>query len=378
MKKILILVPLLVTFSASAATQIIPIKGLHFLLQTRYDYGDLLYRNGDFKTKGDLYIRRFRLIFKRELNRYFSIKFNIAADRWFQNYKKGKEKQTPKKVIFKAAYIKWKPFKNFYISFGRGKKPVTRAGLNSSKNLIFIDKAKLYLELKKFLGDYYATQLELGGNLLNKLLRFRLATAYAYPFHTYNGLKKTPVHLRQNLLNNYFFRFEISPPGWVEEKMNNTTFGKKAINLGFSFGYFGKFSVYENGGFKRASGHLSGVDFFVRKPNLVKGTWVFQYEYLKGKYLISEASNVSKEVFYVRLGYRPYLPLRFPLEIGAGFEDINSHPGAKRKYIYEGGLNLYSPNKKVKFTLGLNYTRYIRSFSDKSGFILSSQIQFYF
>jgi len=160
---------LTIPFLAVASNLTVPFKGLHFLLQIRYDYGNLLYRNGDFKTKGDLYIRRFRLIFKRELSQFLSIKLNLAADRWFQDYKKGKEEEAPKKVIFKAAYIKWKPLKNFYLSLGRNKKPITRAGLNSSKNLLLVDKPELYLELKKFLGDYYATQLEVGGFFFKKL-----------------------------------------------------------------------------------------------------------------------------------------------------------------------------------------------------------------
>jgi len=375
LKKSFLLFPLTVVYAAAGTPMF---KDVHLLIQARYDYGDLLYDGGNFHKKGDFYIRRFRFILKKKLSKYFSVKLNLAADRWFQDYKKGKEEQTPKRVVFKELYIEWKPSKNFYISIGRNKKPITRAGLNPSKDLLLIDKPQLYLELKKFLGDYYANQVETGGFLLGGVLRYRIATAYAYPFHKYNGLSKTSVHLRENFFNNYFVRLEFSPPGWVEKNTNNTTFGKRALSFGLSYGYLGKFSVYRGENLEKAAGYLDGFDFFVRKPKLLNGSWVFLYEYLRGKYTIAKGDNISKDGFYFRLGYRPYLHLKFPLEMGAGFEDINSHPGAKREYIYESCLNLYSPSGRFKFTLDFSIARNIRTYSDKSAFLMGSQIQFYF
>ena len=348
-------------------------------LQERLDLGDLQFKSSSFKWRKDIYTRRLDFIFKGYINP-IDFKLELSLDRWFQNYLNGKSINYPNKLIVKIALLRWNFSKNFYFSIGKAKKPFSRVGLVSSKNLLLIDKPELFFKLKHFLGNYYSAQFLVGGNFLQNSLKWQVATAYSYEFHNYNKLKVKTIHMGRYLFNNIFIRFTFSPQKWLEEKSNNTTFGKRALSIGVSYGYLGDFYIYRNGICSKGVGILEDVDFFIRKPNFVKGSLVLSYEYQKGKYILAKLANRGVEGFYTEIGYRPYF-LNFkglPLEFAFRFEDISFHPGRVREYIYNEGLNIYSLNKKLKFTYNLQIINHIREYDNRVQKINSFQLQYFF
>ena len=352
---------------------------VNLLLQTRYDSGDLLYENGTFKERGDLYIRRLRLLIKQPLTRRVDLEFNIAADRWFQDYKNGVKKSATEKVVFRKALIRFRLKPWFVVSFGRDKKPFSRAGLNSSKNLLMVDKPAVFLKTMNWLGDYYATQLEISGNLYGGKLKYALATFYPYKLHYYNDLKAEQIHVRRYFFDNAVFRISLSPiSGWVERKINNTTFGEKAFSVGFSYGYAGGFNALLEGVWNRVVAHLLSGDLFLRTPKVLGGKWVTLAEYVKGTYNLSRLTDRSTEGVYLQVGYRPFAFKKFPVEITARVESLSFHPGGKGEKIYSGGFNLYSPDRRVKFTYNLSAVDYEKIFSGKRAWVNSLQLQIVF
>ncbi len=347
------------------------------LIQPRLDYGDLYFTDGSFKKEKDFYLRRFELKISQKVGEV-KLFAKLAANRFFENYLKGKKENYPHIVYIKKLYALWNYKPSFKLLVGRDKKPFSRAGLNSSETLLLVDKPQLFLDLKTWPGDYYAAQIEAQGFLKGGTVRYRIATANAYRFEVYNHLNAQNVHVNQALGNNWFFRLELSPKGWVERKINNTTLGKRFITFGLSAGYLGNFKATYHGITTSGYATLRGIDFSFRLPSKV-GNIVFSSEYLKGKYHLSKLENKTTEGFYVQGGYLlPFKVFNTFLETAFRFEKITNHPGDKRSYIYTFGFNDYLKGKRLKFSYDWSYIGNVNTFEGKDQIINRFQVQIVF
>ncbi len=345
-------------------------------IQLRLDTGGLLY-DKTFKDRVDLYIRRFEVGFECKPRREISLSFKAAADRWFQNYKGFKKETFPKRVVIKKAQITLKVSPNFSVFLGRGKKPFTRTGLNPSSDTLLVDKPLLFLKLKEWLGDYYATRIGVRSDLFKNHLRITLATAYSYGFRNYNDLKGYSVSTRQNLLNNIFLNAAIYPlRGWKEGKISNAAEGGKTLSLNLSYGYLGKASVSDGAQRARLTTRTEGAEFFFRKPLRNGISVTLTGGYLKGNYRSSLFQTRSLEGFYLRGGVLFGKP---PLKVQPtfGVENIEDHPGLKVEKIYTLGVNLF-PKKRVKLALNLSKERFKNIYGGGHTWLGEFQLQLVF
>ena len=328
-----------------------------------------------FKDRCDNFIRRLEVKFRYRPWRDLLLLTKLATANLFRNYYGGKEKLKPKKVVFKKLFLRWNLNRSLSLEVGRDKKPFSRIGLNSSERTLFADKAKLFLDLKKVIGDYYSEQV---GAVFKPSPEWKLflATSYGWSLKDKNLLPKgARLSEKSYWLNNLWGRFEFSPPGWGERKKNNTTFGGKTLSVGLSIGGFWNLEEKTAGGNRDLKVLLREADIFFRSPKWSLGRLTLLGEYDKADYLLKGVPNRSLEGFDFQFGFRPMDEKLF--ELGLDFEDIQKHPGGVEEKIYRGGFNLY-PLNRLKVSYTYTYTDWNGKFSDKPQRVHTIQLQITF
>jgi len=220
-------------------------------LQPRIDFGKIY----SYKDRSDSYIRRARVEISKKWRDLpagsLDLKIVLKADNVERDYdyKTGKRYYDSSKVRLHHAYIDWKVSNQISIRIGRYKKPYSRVSLTSSSRQLFIERPYSTEDAKKGLGDYDSNQLLLYGSMAGGLFRYMLSVADG---STIEDKQKAGDNTRSDVKigNFYAVRVEVSPPGFIEKKKDDTGIGEKnkgnVVSVGLNYARNRNFDVDTN------------------------------------------------------------------------------------------------------------------------------------
>ncbi len=378
MKKLILtsaVIPL-IGFSAEKSSPHLKVK---IRLQPRVDAGDIYYEGG-FKSRTDLYLRRIRLEVTRKW-KDFKLNITLEGDKTERDYdyKKGERHHKKPYVDLKYAYVDWKLGKGAKLLVGNRKKPFSRVSLTSSSRQLLIERPYTTEDAKKWLGDYDAFHLMLHGKVLKGVLRYMFSVSDG---STIEDKQKAgdSVRSKASLGNFLAARVEISPPGLVERKKDDTGIGEKnrgnVLSLGISYARNRGFDVdtdnNTNNGYevKDEKGTVMGADVFGRF-RLGPGILSAQAEYVSMRY---SKRNREERGWYVQAGYLFRTPFG-ELEPAFRYETQDIKYKNHKRKITTFGFNHYIKGHKVKWAYNLLLIN--NSWKDNQR-VHQVQAQFYF
>lgn len=314
--------------------------------QPRLEAGDIYKEGGEFKSRSDLYIRRFRVKLKKKWKdvpgKWIKVKVTLSADKIERDfkYKSGKRDDRKTNVRVKYAYITWAFSDAFKFRIGKTKMPISRVSLTSSSRQLFIDRPFTTEDAKDWLGRYDSLQVVLYGALWEGLLRYALSISDGSSIEDEN--KAGNEVLAEVSFGNFrALRLEFSPPNMIEKKKDDTGVRKgKVLSIAL---YGGEVEGFDVDGIPNERGRVLGADFFYR-GSVKDLRFVLQGEVLKMDY---KKTGRKEEGWFLQGG------VNFPFPVG------RVEPALR----YERQNVRYKNLKRKIFTLGLNH--YIKAHSLK-------------
>ncbi len=338
-------------------------------IQPRLDFGDLYKIGNTYTSRTDFYLRRARLevnkIWKEiPLGKSLRVNITFEMDKGEKDYSKSRISQHDFQVGVLYAYVNWKLSEEFNFLLGKKKKPFSRISLTSSSKQLLIERPFSTETAKKWLGNYYATQIMLYGKVKRGILRYAIALSDGSTVKKYNktGFK---VISSPNMGNLYAIRIEISPPGFIEKKKDDTGVKEKnTLSLGISYARLKGFNIDREGDgiyeIKGEKGTVKGADLFIRFKTHI-GIITAQAEYVNMEY---EKIKKREDGWYIQTGYKF---LNF--EPAVRYENHNK--GEKK--ITTLGFNHYLKAHKAKWSYNFVLIKETKSLT-----LHQLQAQFYF
>ncbi len=333
-------------------------------LQPRLDFGDIYKKEGKFRQRSDFYLRRTRLEISKKwknipIGEKLKVKLVLSMDKGERNYsyKSGKKKYRRFDVELKYVYVDWELRDELALLFGRKKKPYSRIALTSSSRQLLIERPFFIGDAKDWVGEYAALQFMLHGKFLDGVLRYMFAVSDGSAIEEE---QKAGDNAKSDtaLGNFYAFRLELSPPGFVEKKKDDTGIGKKnkgnVISLGVSYARNRNFDVdtdddTDNGyEVKNEKGSLWGIDLFGRFK-LGSGVLSAQFEYASMEY---EKTDRREYGWYAQAGY--LLNTSYGgLEPAVRYEYQSITYKDRRRKVLTFGFNHYIKKHKLKWSYNI-------------------------
>ena len=347
MKKVLLITALVSSLSMADEKNL----KLKIRLQPRIDFGEIMKEGDNYVNRSDFYIRRARLEVTKKfknvpIGKELKLNITLRMDKGERDYdyKKAKKDPGPFKTALHYAYADWKIGKAFSIRIGKSKKPFSRISLTSSSRQLLIERPVSTETAKKWTGDYYGNHIMLHGKFIEGTIRYMLSISDGSTIESVNKTGGDTITSHVNLGNFYAVRIELSPPGMVEKKKDDTGIGEKnkgnVLSLGASFARNTNFSVDS---LNNETATVLGVDLFSRFY-IGKGAFVVQAEYVDMSY---KRLGRTEKGWYVQGGYAIDTDNIGIMEPALRYERIDY--GTRNKDIVTIGFNHYIKMHRFKW-----------------------------
>ncbi len=346
-------------------------------IQPRLDAGEIFKSGGSYQRRSDFYIRRARLEASKKwkgvpFGKWVKTNITLEMDKGERDYdyKKGSKGFTAFSPGVLYAYGDWKITDEFSILLGKKKKPYSRVSLTSSSRQLIIERPVSTETAKKWLGDYYGNQIMIHGKIQEGILRYMVAVSDGSTIEKKNKTGGSTVTSRVNLGNFLGVRIEVSPPGFIEKKKDDTGIGEKnrgsVVSLGGSYAKNGSFDVDSTRG---ESATVTGADLFARL-NVGPGVLSFLAEYVSMSY---EKLGKRERGWFVQGGYLVNLGKPGKIEPAIRYEQVET--GSNRETYFTAGFNHYIKSHKIKWAYNMLS---LRKAGERTRTVHQIQAQIYF
>jgi phosphate-selective porin OprO/OprP len=322
-------------------------------LELRAEAGDLTFTDKNtYESEFDAYLRRIRLGFFGKAffeNLHYALTF--AADETDKGEAFGEESG----IIVSSAYLRYTFSEALQLQFGKTKLPFSRVYLTSSSRQLFVERPVYTIGLREFFRRYVHTNLQLIGHFREGTIGYKFAVGTGWrPGSKLYGEDAVVIDSADPY---YVGRLELSPHGWVEDKMSDAHIGKgKHLTFGLYTASQDGLEYRDMVGSEKRT--LFGADVSYHNKNVT-----LQTEYNEWKIdtqLVGKYENPRS--WYIQGGY---LFSHMQIEPTIRYELFDSNQKAEKASasILTLGMNKYFKGHNLKLGINWEHTVYDDNFS---------------